>query len=38
MICLADDPNESPRWHVACYHKALEPFMARGVSWSPKKA
>ena len=30
MICLADDPNESPRWHVACYHKSLEPFMARG--------
>jgi len=30
MICLADDPTESPRWHVACYHKSLEPFMARG--------
>lgn len=29
MICLADDPRE-PRFHVACYHKDLEPFMARG--------
>ena len=29
LICLADDPSE-PRWHVACYHKDLEPFMARG--------
>jgi hypothetical protein len=29
MICLADDPSEA-RWHVACYHKDLEPFMARG--------
>ncbi len=28
MICLADDP--APRFHVACYHKSLEPFMARG--------
>ena len=30
MICLADDPNDAERFHVACYHKALEPFMARG--------
>jgi hypothetical protein len=30
MVCLADDPAESPRWHVACYHAGLEPFMARG--------
>ena len=30
MICLADDPKEEPRWHVACYHQSLEPFMARG--------
>jgi hypothetical protein len=30
MVCLADDPAESPRWHVACYHESLEPFMARG--------
>lgn len=29
MICLADDP-EDDRFHVACYHKSLEPFMARG--------
>ncbi len=28
MICLADDP--APRFHVACYHESLEPFMARG--------
>jgi hypothetical protein len=30
MICLADDPNDAERFHVVCYHKALEPFMARG--------
>ena len=29
MVCLADDPSES-RWHVACYHRDLEPFMRRG--------
>lgn len=29
MICLAPQPK-SPRFHVACYHKSLEPFMARG--------
>jgi hypothetical protein len=29
MICLADDPREA-RFHAACYHKDLEPFMARG--------
>lgn len=29
IICLADDPKE-PRFHVACYHHTLEPFMARG--------
>lgn len=29
MICLA--PNRTmPRFHVACYHRSLEPFMARG--------
>jgi hypothetical protein len=32
MICLADDPNDAERFHVACYHKGLEPFMARGRS------
>lgn len=29
LICLADDPGDD-RFHVACYHKGLEPFMARG--------
>ncbi len=29
MICLADDPSES-QWHVACYHRDLDPFMSRG--------
>lgn len=29
FICLATDPA-SPRFHVACYHRSLEPFMARG--------
>ena len=29
MTCLANDPR-SARFHVACYHKSLEPFMARG--------
>ena len=29
MICLATDPSEKA-WHVACYHKDLEPFMALG--------
>lgn len=29
LICLADDPND-PRFHVACYHHMLDPFMARG--------
>jgi hypothetical protein len=29
MICLADDPGNR-RFHVACYHDSLEPFMARG--------
>lgn len=29
LICLADDPRDE-RFHVACYYKALEPFMARG--------
>jgi hypothetical protein len=29
MTCLA--PNrDAPRFHVACYHRSLEPFMARG--------
>ena len=29
LICLYDDPGDD-RWSVACYHKDLEPFMARG--------
>ena len=29
MICLADTPGDE-RFHVACYHADLEPFMARG--------
>jgi hypothetical protein len=29
MICLASDPKAT-QFHVACYHKSLEPFMARG--------
>jgi hypothetical protein len=31
MICLADDPNKDG-FSVACYHKDLEPFMAKGRS------
>ncbi len=29
LICLADNPNDEA-FSVACYHKDLEPFMARG--------
>ena len=29
MTCLAPNP-QMDRWHVACYHNSLEPFMARG--------
>lgn len=29
FICLADDPRDD-RFHTACYHRSLEPFMARG--------
>jgi hypothetical protein len=29
LICLATDPSK-PAFNVACYHKDLEPFMARG--------
>lgn len=29
LICLADDPNQKG-FSVSCYHKDLEPFMARG--------
>lgn len=36
MICLADDPAQE-RFHVACYHKSLEPFMARGRELHARK-
>jgi len=29
FICLASEPAAT-RFHVACYHKSMEPFMARG--------
>lgn len=29
MVCLADDPNQAGL-NVSCYHKDLDPFMARG--------
>ena len=29
LVCLAHTPG-APRYSVACYHKDLEPFMARG--------
>lgn len=29
LVCLADDPN-GPNHHVSCYHRDLDPFMARG--------
>jgi hypothetical protein len=29
MICLAPSPSET-QFHSACYHKSMEPFMARG--------
>jgi hypothetical protein len=29
LVCLASDPK-GERFHVACYHQSLEPFMARG--------
>src|SRR5258707_5599326 len=29
MVCLSDDPNQ-PDLNVSCYHKSLDPFMARG--------
>ena len=31
LVCLASDPK-AEKFHVACYHRALEPFMARGRS------
>lgn len=35
MICLAADPKEKA-FSVACYHKDLEPFMARGRELAEK--
>lgn len=29
LICIADDPS-TDRFQVACYHRDLDPFMARG--------
>lgn len=29
LICLADNPAQEG-WSVACYHEAIEPYMARG--------
>ncbi len=29
LVCLADDPAQ-PDHHVSCYHKDLDPYMARG--------
>lgn len=29
MVCLASNPG-GERFHVACYHESMEPFMARG--------
>ncbi len=29
MICIADDPNQKG-FNASCYHKELDPFMARG--------
>ena len=29
MICLASDPKQK-EFHASCYHKDMEPFMARG--------
>jgi hypothetical protein len=29
FTCLASDP-EAEQFHVACYHRSMEPFMARG--------
>lgn len=29
FVCLADDPHDQ-QWSVACYHRDLEPYMARG--------
>ena len=30
IVCLADNPKDAAAFSVACYHKDLEPYMARG--------
>ena len=36
MVCLANDPAKTS-FSVACYHRDLEPFMARGRELTAKK-
>jgi hypothetical protein len=36
LICLASDPNKTA-FSVACYHRDLEPYMARGRELSAQK-
>jgi len=36
MVCLATDPAK-PTFNVACYHKDLDPFMARGRELTAQK-
>lgn len=36
LICLADDPSQES-FSVACYHRDLEPYMARGRDLSAQK-
>ena len=36
LICLASDPNKTA-FSVACYHKDLEPYMARGRELTAQK-
>jgi len=36
MVCLASDPAKTA-FNVACYHKDLEPFMARGRELNAQK-
>jgi hypothetical protein len=36
MVCLADDPNQKG-FSASCYHKDLDPFMARGRDLKKEK-
>jgi hypothetical protein len=36
LICLASDPGKTP-FSVACYHRDLEPYMARGRELAAQK-